>query len=333
MKGSAGDLPPLYARWFRTLLRGEIPLETRATCADCVMCSRNPPPGSPVAEERFHPDTKCCTAQPWLPNFLVGLILSDDDPAGAAGRDSLRKRMAAAETVLPHGLAVPASYTALLRRSGLPLGKDPALLCPHYVRDSGTCGIWKQRAAVCATWFCRFVRGEVGLNFWTAVHALLAAAEVALSRECVLRFNDGAPGFTGRWKGREEEFYQACSAWVARLPWRRVRSLGGPRFASLARDVRRAYRRLLDRRLPPSLRPGPFTIDELPDPSRLRLVNHRLHEPVDLERPLAEALQLFDGRPTPETLRSISARTGLVPDRALLRRLADFGILRDGRDA
>jgi hypothetical protein len=33
----------------------------------------------------FHPETKCCTYIPALPNFLVGRIVEDDDPCSWPG--------------------------------------------------------------------------------------------------------------------------------------------------------------------------------------------------------------------------------------------------------
>src|SRR5687767_5199250 len=81
----AGPLPPLYEAWIDQLLGSAIPPETVATCHDCAMLPRA---GEEVVpgEDRFSPRVKCCTFQPSLPNFLVGRILSDEDPAMAAGR-------------------------------------------------------------------------------------------------------------------------------------------------------------------------------------------------------------------------------------------------------
>ena len=38
---------------------------------------------------QFEPSTKCCTFLPELPNFLVGAMLADTDPAAAEGRASV----------------------------------------------------------------------------------------------------------------------------------------------------------------------------------------------------------------------------------------------------
>ena len=53
-----------------------------------------PPAGTPTGPDLFfHRDTKCCTYLPDLPNFLVGRILEDPDPALAPGRASVERRI------------------------------------------------------------------------------------------------------------------------------------------------------------------------------------------------------------------------------------------------
>src|SRR5438034_10877336 len=80
-------LPPLYAAWMDQLLAGPIPPESEATCHDCAMCNQGTEASSPNGPGYyFSPQTKCCTYLPELHNFLVGRILSDDDPASATGR-------------------------------------------------------------------------------------------------------------------------------------------------------------------------------------------------------------------------------------------------------
>ena len=63
--------------------------------------------------------------------------------------------------VTPLGLARP-PVQHLLYRHGRErgFGQSVALLCPHYLGDSGGCGIWRHRNGVCATWFCKHTRGE-----------------------------------------------------------------------------------------------------------------------------------------------------------------------------
>ena len=78
-------LPPLYAAWMDQLLAGPLPHEEDATCDDCAMLSEDGEHHS-SSEVFFNPQTKCCSYIPALPNYLVGRILSDDDPDFAKGR-------------------------------------------------------------------------------------------------------------------------------------------------------------------------------------------------------------------------------------------------------
>ena len=97
------SLPPLYAGWLVQLLGETIPREERATCSACAMCARSGQEGT-SKDYFFNPATKCCIYDPNLPNFLVGRILSDKDPAAETGRASLEQRIADAIGVTPLGV-------------------------------------------------------------------------------------------------------------------------------------------------------------------------------------------------------------------------------------
>ena len=99
-------LPPLYEPWVRELLSGGPPREARATCSNCAMCER--PNQTPYDRtQEFVPSVKCCSFVPDLPNFLVGGVLSDEDPAAAIGRKAMEKRLAKKLAVSPLGVAAP----------------------------------------------------------------------------------------------------------------------------------------------------------------------------------------------------------------------------------
>src|SRR5437016_5826408 len=74
----SSSFPPLYNAWMEQILGGPLPVETKATCEDCAMCSKDAQlaASSPV----FNVKVKCCTYMPVLLNFLVGRILEDHDP-------------------------------------------------------------------------------------------------------------------------------------------------------------------------------------------------------------------------------------------------------------
>src|SRR5262245_32551632 len=259
-------LPPLYAAWMDALLGGPIPEETEATCEDCAML---PGEGSPSrGAEFFHPRAKCCTYLPEVPNFLVGQILSD--PEGGRGRATVEARLASGVAVTPLGLG-RARASALLYQEGRErvFGRALSLRCPHYLEEEGgRCGIWRHRNGVCATWFCKHVRGAVGLGFWRSLEWLLSLVEQSLARFCVLDLDlglealtqllppraralreepisaeelDGAadperyPRAWGRWLGEERELYRECARLVAPLSWGEVARIAGPEVGIASR--------------------------------------------------------------------------------------------------
>ena len=85
--------PRVYAGLLPGFFDHPAPEEKKATCDACAMC---PPAGEPTVEGvvYFRPDAKCCTFTPRLPNYLVGAILSDPNPAMAEGRRRVRARIA-----------------------------------------------------------------------------------------------------------------------------------------------------------------------------------------------------------------------------------------------
>jgi hypothetical protein len=317
---------------------------------------------APVATY-FAPETKCCTYSPALPNFLVGRILDDDDPALAAGRATVEQRIDARVGVSPLGLD-PQPVPALLYRitSGRAFGRSRVLRCPHYLAEAGgACGIWRHRNGVCSTWFCKYARGATGQRFWRSLDQLLATVERELARWCLLRLDlepevlgrllppgtdrgqggdgglDGAAldgrvddtahrALWGSRIGREREHYRACGRLVAGLGWTDVVALGGASVAAQVRIVADAHAAAGSETIPERLVVGQLqTIATGRD--HVMVATYNPYDPLDLPRILLDALGYFDGRPTAEVLRRLRAerRLNLQPD--LVRRLVDFGLL------
>jgi hypothetical protein len=346
-------LPPLYAGWIDTLLGGPIPHETEATCDDCAMCL---PAGAPalVSERFFDSRTKCCTYVPALVNYLVGRLLADEDPAAAAGRATVEARLRAGAAVTPLGLAQPSTFAVLwAHTSGDAVGRSPHLRCPHYLEEEGgRCGIWKHRASVCATWFCKHVRGATGMRFWQTLHQLLESVERSLSRWCVLDLDIGADALAslflaptrreqteitrqdrdayraawGRWYGREADFYRACGRLVSGLSWDNVVAIGGSDVRLFSRLAKEAYRRVTSDDIPARLKAGTFSITGM-DRRSSQVATYSAWDPLELSRDLMALIPHFDGRPVAEALQVIEATEGVRIDPALVRRLVDFQIL------
>jgi len=350
-------LPPLYAGWVAEFLGGPVPRENRATCETCAMCAPAGEQPNPRGHY-FDPATKCCTFLPDLPNFLVGRILSDGDPSGEFGRTSVERRIRERLAVTPLGLGPHRSS----RRYDTDIddyGRAHDLRCPHYIEDGGLCGIWRNREAVCATWFCKHVRGNVGHMFWQSLRRLLKVIELSLARRCVIKLSlgddalrhlkdsaawDGRPPpiasesidnradeeayvrLWGSWPGREIDFFIRCAELVEPLSWNDVLAIGGPRAQESARLSRQAYARLMSDDVPAVLSAAAMEISHS-GPETARVSTYSPYDPIDLPLTVMALLPYFDGRPTEEAIALIEGKTGIRLEHAFVQTLVDFGVL------
>lgn len=330
------DLPPLYSAWMDEALGAEIPRESEATCLDCRMCPKEGRAWTSL-DVHFDSGVKCCTYIPYLPNYLAGAML---------GEPSVEARIDARVGVSPMGVGQSKKDQARYAEvSAKEFGRAKDYRCPHY-RD-GMCGVWRHRPAVCATWFCRTVRGATGARFWRSMHRLLTSVEKSLIRWCLLDFDVDVlerlfpPAQTavadhvlteppvadqayraawGTWAGREREFYRECARRVAALRWKEVLEIGGAEAAVLLRLAREDFRRLLSDELPPVLVPGGF--EAVPtEPPTYRFKGYSPYDPIDLPGGFIQFLANFDGRSTDEIL-----KTGIP--REILLKVVDFGLVR-----
>ncbi|MEO8586200.1 MAG: hypothetical protein ABI584_08560 [Acidobacteriota bacterium] len=348
-------LPPLYAPWLRAVSGGPIPRETVATCDRCVML---PAEGQPPGAEFFLPAVKCCAYQPTLPGFLAGRILGDADPTMAYGRRALERQIERRVGVVPGGVKSGAVFNLLFTLTPNVFGRAPDLKCP-YLTDGGDCGVWRHRPGVCATWFCKHVRGETGFRFWRLADKLFRAVESDLSLWCAAKMNlgkselrdldpvnAGRPHVSelggpvdavryrelwGNWEGREKEFYRAAAALVEPLAWNGVLAICGPRVTILSELVRDAYEHLVSDALPDRLRLATFAMSGAAD-GKYRVESYSPYDPALVPEELVHALRYFDGRPTEEALTAILTERNLRVDLRLVRRLVDFGLLKTEPD-
>ncbi len=206
------------------------PSECESTCDACPK----------VKEENFHPDVRCCSYHPRVPNFLLGLALQDQDTA------PLIERMIASRLATPEGMqATPVQLKKSLEQSLTPNpGGQPAVVCGFLDAKARRCGIYKYRDSVCATFFCKHDQKDEGYEFWKSLQSLAGQCEAALSQivmaELGLDVDDyigvfdslapDLPNFVARttedwpqevldrlwkqWSGREAEFYRACADFV-----------------------------------------------------------------------------------------------------------------------
>lgn len=350
-------LPSPYAEWIAQVLPEAPPPEPRATCSNCAMCV-SATGEVPAAAYPFDPRVKCCTYTPILPNFRVGQVLADEDAAMEHGRRTVRERIARGVSVTPLGLGRSPKVEALHKASLNADGRALAMLCPHFVHEDGSCGIWKHRNGVCATWFCKHERGAVGRQFWTAVREWLTAVEGALARWCLLELDfevgrlqaslvrggesepppvdaatmDEVPNEAfqqltwGDWYGREEEFYTRCAEKVAGLSWEDIQRISGPDVALFTRVVRRAWDGMQNEGVPARLQLGHMQVLAV-GPEGAIVVTDTPFDPVGIPALLLTALHYFDGRPTEDAFRALAEERGLSLDDRLLRAMLDYRVL------
>lgn len=342
------------------MLGAPIPPETNATCDDCAMVV--PPDERGNGETGFEPGLKCCTYLPDLWNFLVGGVLLDDRAESVRGRATVEARLDAGVAVTPLGLGKTRLFQLLYRNGTEAFGQSRSLLCPHYIDvDGGLCGVWNHRESTCATWFCKFVRGAIGKEFWGQLQQLLRVVERAVSGWCLLELGlddeslarlygpyrlgrppemtghdfDGEPNpadlrvVWGAWRGREREFYRQCARLTASLAWTDVARLGGAELDIHVRLTRRAYDRLMSNEVPDRLEAALIQIT--PRGDRARLATYSGIDALDVPAALARSLPYFDGRPTADALEEIRSRERLRIDPSLVRKLVDFGVLRESQ--
>ncbi len=352
-------LPLLYDRWMTELLGETVAPEPQSSCSTCAMCAGGGTGQRPASRFVLRPDLKCCTYTPLLPNYLIGGILGSEGPHADAAHRSIRERIAGGVEVTPMGLGLAAEQTGLDASLTNVTGMHEAQRCPHLVltdEPGGTaCSIWAHRDAVCATWWCRFERGAVGVRFWWSLRYLFRGMEYALALWCcledeldpaamfLLMGREGIPRgattgnevtreqFWGGARGEEEAFYRRCHERVQRLDWADVLRIGGPTVQALARYVQDTRARL-DAPIPERLALGPYTVTRSDD-TGAAVETYSVYDPIGVPQALLPLLHLFDGRPLAEVEAQLSEDHGVRLDPRYLRALVDYGVLVAGGTA
>jgi hypothetical protein len=328
------------------LLDAPIPRETVATCNSCVML----PDG-------FTHEAKCCTYTPKLPPFVVGQLLGTTD-ADQPGRASVIERLDARTGVSPLGVFPPALPSSSQEITAETFGRAADQRCPHYLADSGHCGIWKFRNAVCSTWFCKHDRGAIGSQFWEVTDRFLREVETELAAWCALELGvsrhalaelarDGEamtrgdetrarlqPVWTeaayaevwGDRLGREREYFRQCAQLIQPLDVGRVLELGGAQLRMHAEIVERAHQRLTAARPEALVRGSSWDVRSEPN-ACCSMMTYSAYDRVQLPAALFELLPEFDGRPTAEVLAAIADEHALVVEPDEIDRLVDFAVL------
>lgn len=170
------QLPSFYKKYFPKELWSAQLTETKATCDKC-----NWPD--------YDPKLKCCTYEPFLPNFLVGSALRSASISDSA-RDSFMRKIKQREYALPIGMiASPRFQVRFNHRDPEEFGNRADWLCPYYNHSLENCGIWKSRGAVCTTYYCQSSYGVMGMEFWRQLSDYLTYVEMALMEESLVHLD------------------------------------------------------------------------------------------------------------------------------------------------
>lgn len=147
-------------------------------CQSCIMaCGEN---------SVYSSKTKCCTYYPFIPNYMLGCILSKNEKASIKIKNYIELK----KYILPIGLCAPESYQyKYTHKVKADFGNNISLLCPFY--ENGGCQVWAQRNSECISFQCYSSYGERGLRFWQLLGDYLNALEMYMTRNLLIKMGYG----------------------------------------------------------------------------------------------------------------------------------------------
>jgi hypothetical protein len=131
----------------------------------------------------------------------------------------------------------------------------------------------------------------------------------------------------GSWLGREREFFIACARLVEPLQWSDVLRIAGVEVAVYAQLTREAHFRRATVELPE--RPNAAFVQITPRGERIRLATYSTMDELEVPAAVGRLLPYFNGRPLGEALEAIKTHERMAVDASFVRKLTDFGVLRD----
>jgi len=178
-------LPDEYLSLFETKFTEFQIHETKATCDNCA---KSKPQYK--KNDDYLPDLKCCTYQPFLPNYAVGAILSQKSEGYKEAQKVIRSKIKNREYALPIGLLPSVKYQVGFQKNKKKIfGQDRDYLCPYFSVKNNSCGIWKYRGSVCTSFYCMSSYGQKGQKFWRHVRHLLSYTEMLLMEEALVHLD------------------------------------------------------------------------------------------------------------------------------------------------
>jgi Fe-S-cluster containining protein len=198
--------------WVQNAVLWPVPPAPSLDCHGCTRANR----AKGVIADRWR-KRKCCTFQPFTPNFLLGAILETQKlPHFSQAVNS------------PLGLFPTSEY----RRRYSSTHEDQRgenLLCAFFDKSNASCRVWQNRPSECAVYFCqetRFFKDRSAdlfdLENAIAQMALIHHGWTAKEVERLLGWMDWSDadqvGFCWKhYKDREQDFYHSCWHWAKAL--------------------------------------------------------------------------------------------------------------------
>lgn len=296
-----------------------MPEEHRATCASCAMAPRDAAHAN--HQRTFTAAERCCTYNPFLPNFMVGRILRRGDDGARAMLARLRTTD---DGVSAAGVGPDAATNGYYTENLDQFGRFTNYRCPYWRGGENACSIWRDRNAVCRTWHCKYVHAAAGMQRWSHLREALSKVEITLTRWCIER---GTPPEAGAATDEWVAWFLACAERVAKAE--------DAALLSLADDA-------LRERLAPLM--APLSEAPLPEvlmasirewtvfPDRIELCGYSAFDGLDVPPGIFAFLSRFDGRKSwQQLLEEWDAEAGEGPrlsvDRALIEAMFRLGIL------
>ena len=284
------NVSDVYGHLLPDFFNQSFPHENLATCDQCIVLADDKQTVSPEVQGSiheyciFHPDVKCCTYEPDLPNFLAGAILSSNRGDLSDGRKRIVRKIEQGEGVTPLSIQATKSsaqeYSQLIDQSS---GCDKDIGCPYFDKSSKHCSIWFFRQANCSTFFCKSTEGIAGQQFWEAMNYYLSGVEKELSLFAASTLELFADA--DLWSSDKVNYYIAAYRAIKKLNNDEFQKICKSSLDNLLEEVKKSYSDAIRTTVPPQLKKNPaLEYETFPD-SKYRydtghgrcLLSERLH--------------------------------------------------------
>lgn len=356
MKRIEEKLPEIYQKFLPDFFKSSIQDETSANCSNCPMLPGPSDRGS-VTYYNSSFKKKCCTYYPSLPNYLVGAILNNNEPTLKEGQNRIRKKIKAKIEVKPHGIRLPNKYILLKKHAQDNFfGNSQRLICPYYEKEVGICTILPYRDTTCYTWFCKFVAGHDGREFWFALKKYMKYVEESLVQytlykmgfnSCDIIFSESSdPTLTveelddqppnqvhyqdlwGEWFDREVEFYINSYNLIKALKKDDFDHIAGITQSIILDELKNKHHNLFEPDIPDKLRRNPYLRAVKTNSNSYIIAGYSNSDSLEVSKELYEILDYFDGKHSNEDIYNLLRKQNkTVPAEDLLLKLYQFRIL------